>query len=56
MLTLAQKSQKEKKKKEEAERKKMVKGLLADRQAARYSDEKIRRQSENVTAVGKSAK
>ena len=39
----------------EAERKKMVKGLLADRQAARYSDEKIRRQSENVTAVGKSA-
>ena len=39
----------------EAERKKMAKGLLADRQEARYSDEKIRRQGENVTAVGKSA-
>jgi outer membrane protein OmpA-like peptidoglycan-associated protein len=39
----------------EAERKKMAKSLAADRKAARYSDEKIRRQDENVTAAAASA-
>jgi outer membrane protein OmpA-like peptidoglycan-associated protein len=39
----------------EAERKKMAKSLAADRKAARYSDEKIRRQGENVTAAAASA-
>ncbi len=36
----------------EAERKKMAKSLAADRQAARYSDEKIRRQGDNVASSG----
>jgi len=39
----------------EADRKKMAKSLEADRQAARYSDDKIRRQGENVTAAAASA-
>jgi flagellar motor protein MotB len=39
----------------EADRKKMAKSLAADRKAARYSDEKIRRQGENVTAAAASA-
>jgi len=39
----------------EDERKKMAKSLEADRQAARYSDEKIRRQGDNVSAAAASA-
>jgi len=38
-----------------AERKKMAKNLAADRKAARYSDEKIRRRGKNVTAAAASA-
>jgi len=39
----------------EADRKKMAKSLAADRQAALYSDEQIRRQGENVTSATASA-
>jgi flagellar motor protein MotB len=39
----------------EADRKKMAESLAADRKDARYSDEKIRRQGENVTAAAASA-
>ena len=39
----------------EADRKKMAMRLAADRKAARYSDEKYRRQGENVTSAAASA-